>query len=172
MLRPLLVALTLGVASIHAQPRPPAFLDDAPASVRIETPHLQAHVAGPVRVSADGRATVTVQVTPKPKMHVYAADAEGYVPFTVTLAPMAGVTAGKVTYPPPETYVFPPTGESSRVYMKPFTVIHPLVVSAQVRKKIAAGTAVDGVLSLRYQACDDTVCYRPGTGTLAFELVR
>jgi carbamoyl-phosphate synthase large subunit len=29
-----------------------------------------------------------------------------------------------------------------------------------------------GVVMLRYQACDDTVCYRPTTGRFAFDIVR
>ena len=164
-------ALAMAGGTAQAQPRTPAFLDEAPAA-RVDTRHLQASVDGPVKLSADGRAVVTLLVTPKPKMHVYAADVEGYVPFTVRAEPQPGVEVGKVTYPPSETYVFPPTGESSRVYMAPFRVTQALRVSSELRKRIVAGEAVGGVLAIRYQACDDAVCYRPTTETVAFDFAR
>jgi hypothetical protein len=171
MVRSLAAAVVLAGAIVHAQPSGPAFLADASPS-RLDTRHLQAQADGPVRVAADGRAVVTVVVTPKAKMHVYAADVEGYVPFTAKVDPLEGVTAGKVTYPPSEIYVFPPTGESSRAYMKPFKVTQSLTVGPEVRKAIADGRTVTASVTVRYQACDDTVCYRPTTGTVGFEFGR
>jgi hypothetical protein len=168
MVRVLAAAVVLAGSLVHAQPGGPAFLAEAPPP-RLETRHLQAQADGPVRVAADGRAVITVLVTPKPKMHVYAADVEGYVPFTAKMDPLPGVTAGKVTYPPSEIYVFPPTGESSRAYMKPFKVTQALVVAPEVRKAMAEGRSVTASVTLRYQACDDSVCYRPTNGTLAVE---
>lgn len=169
------LALALVFASglpLHAQPRTPSFLADPPATVRLDTLHLQAQVDGPVRAGADGRATVAVRVTPKTKMHVYAPDVQGYVPFTLAVQAAPGLTMGKVTYPPSETYVFPPTGESSRAYMRPFVVTQVLTISGEARQKLAAGGRIDGAVTVRYQACDDRVCYRPTSGTLAFEIVR
>ena len=165
------LALAIAGGTAQAQPRTPAFLDEAPAA-RVDTRHLQASIDGPVRLSDAGRAVVTLLVTPKPRMHVYAADVDGYVPFTVMAEPQPGVEAGKVTYPPSETYVFPPTGESSRVYMAPFRVTQALRVSSELRKKIVAGEAAGGVLVIRYQACDDAVCYRPTTETIAFDFAK
>lgn len=172
MVRSTVAALLLAGAVVQSQPKAPSFLDAAAPSARLDTLHLQAQAEGPVQVGPDGRAVVTLLVTPRPKMHVYAPDVAGYVPFTVKLEPQAGIMAGKVSYPPSETYVFPPTGESSRAYMKPFRVTHVLTVAPDVRKKVAGGAPVDGALVLRYQACDDAVCYRPTTGSVAFSLAR
>lgn len=172
MLRTLGLGLLLASVSLEAQPKPPSFLADAPLDSRVGTLHLEAQAEGPARIGADGRGTVTVVVTPKPRMHVYAADADGYVPFTMKVEPVNAVTPGKVTYPAAETYVFPPTGETSRVYMKPFRVTQPIVLGPEARKALAADGRLDGVVTLRYQACDDTVCYRPTTGRFAFEMVR
>ncbi len=171
MLRTLGYGLLLSSVTLGAQPKPPSFLADAPLDSRLVTRHLEAEAEVPVRIGADGRGTVTVVVTPKPGMHVYAADAEGYVPFTMKVEPLAAVTPGKVTYPAAETYVFPPTGETSRVYMKPFRAAQAIVLGPEARKTLAAEGRLNGVATLRYQACDDTVCYRPTTGRFAFEIV-
>lgn len=155
-------------AGLHAQTRSPAFLEAAPLGPRLETPHLRAEAEGPIRVGADGRGTLTIVVTPRASMHVYARDAKGYVPFTARVEPQAGVTPGTASYPKAETYVFPPTGESSSVYMTPFRVAQPVTIDADVRRRLAAGQQVSGVVTLRYQACDDRVCYRPTTGAFTF----
>ena len=159
------------VATAAAQPRPPSFLADAPLDPVLTTPHLEARATGEVTIGADGKASLVVQVTPKPKMHVYSADVDGYVPFTLKVQGPTGVTAGKVSYPPPELYVFPPTGEASRAYMKPFRVTVPLTVTADARSTAhAKAWGTPGVVTLRYQACDDTVCYRPTTGSFVFTI--
>jgi hypothetical protein len=168
----LALCLVVAGASLHAQPKSPAFLDNPPPNPRLETPHLQAEPEGPVRVGEDGRAAVTVLVTPRPKMHVYAADATGYVPFSMKVQPQAGVTPGKVSYPAAETYVFPPTGESSRVYIEPFRVTQVVAVTPALREQIATGSPAPMVVTIRYQACDDAVCYRPTTGSLAFTIAK
>jgi len=151
--------------------RPALVLEDAPGP-RAETRHLVAMSQGPARVGADGRAVLLVAVSPGARMHVYAADVRGYVPFTLALEPAAGVTAGRVTYPKAEAYVFPPTGESSKVYIRPFTVTQVVTVTPALRTHLASGATVDVVLALRYQACDDTLCYRPDTARLTVSLTR
>lgn len=158
-------------AVVSAQPRVPPFLDAAPLDPTLVTAHLQAEASGPVRIGTDGRGTVTVVVTPKARMHVYASDVEGaYVPFTFKVAGPPSVTAGKVSYPAAETYVFPPTGETSKVYTRPFEVKQAVTLSAEARKMLEAGKTITGVGSVRYQACDDKVCYRPASGSFVFEI--
>jgi hypothetical protein len=174
MIRALRIALVLVtvVPSLAGQQRAPTFLAEDGDAAKLDTLHLQARIDGEVHVGDDGRGVVTLSVAPKAKMHVYAADAEGYVPFTLRVEPPAAVTPGRVTYPTAELSVFPPTGESSRVYSKPFKVTQAFVLTPAARKTLAASGTVQGVAQLRYQACDDHVCYRPATGTLSFEIVR
>lgn len=171
MARLTVLSALLSAFVLQAQPRVPTFLDAATLNLDLVTPHLKAQATGPVRIGADGRAVVTVIVTPKPKMHVYAADVEGYLPFTLKVEPGLGITPGKITYAPPETYVFPPTGETSRVYMKPFEVTQAIVVAPEARAARTGRAGTPGVVTLRYQACDDTVCYRPTMGRFVFTFV-
>jgi len=168
-----LLALTAPLVGGQAQPKMPTFLSATPLEPTLVTPHLDARAVSAVRVGVGGTATLVVLVTPKPKMHVYSADVDGYAPFTLTTQPQPGMSVGKVAYPSSELYVFPPTGESSRAYIKPFKVTVPLTFSVAARAS-AEGSAsrAPGVVTLRYQACDDAVCYRPTTGSFVFEIIR
>ena len=172
MARALTCCLLLWASLAAAQPRLPAFLDAAVLDPKLETPHLQAQARGPVRVGPDGRGTLTVVVTPRPKMHVYAADVAGYAPFSLKVDANGLLTTGKVTYPAAETYVFPPTGETSRVYMKPFEVTQAITMTRNGLEALSATGRSQGVATMRYQACDDTLCYRVTTGAFVFEIVR
>ena len=161
----------LSVSPAAAQ-KPPDFLAaEAPAG-RVTTAHLEAVLEGEGHVDAAGRATVSIRITPAPKMHVYAPDVTGYQPFSLLVDPTPGIIVGKVTYPPSGTYVFPPTGESSRAYMKPFVVRQVVSLDAAKRRALATGTPVTLRVTLRYQACDDKVCYRPASATLNVELTK
>jgi hypothetical protein len=164
-----LLALAASVLPGAAQPKPPAFLSEAALDPTLITPHLEARAVNAVRVAADGKATLVVLVTPKPRMHIYSADVDRFVPFTLTTQPQPGMNVGKVAYPSSELYVFPPTGESARAYIKPFRVTVPLTFSGAGRAN-AQGSRTPGVVTLRYQACDDAVCYRPTTGSFVFEI--
>ena len=169
---PIAMALFTAVLPASGQSRTPSFLDDTADPTRFETQHLLARVEGTVRVGEDGRGAVTLAVTPRAKMHVYAADAAGYVPFTLRVEPATSFTVGRATYPQAEIYVFPPTGESSRVYIKPFKVTQAFVLTSAAQRTLAATGTVAGVAQIRYQACDDRVCYRPTSGVVSFDIVR
>ena len=163
------LVLLLAAAPLTAQTRTPSFLSRTPLEPTLVTPHLEARAASDVRVGPDGKGLLVLLVTPRAKMHVYSADVEGYVPFTVNVHGPDGVTAGKVRYPAPELYVFPPTGESSRAYIQRFTVSVPLTVDVG---RGPPRTDASGVVTLRYQACDDAVCYRPTAGSFTYRIVR
>lgn len=154
------LALLVGlVAAVHAQP---AFLrDSAGAEGSLDTRHLKAQVVIEPRIGEDGKGSVTLSVTPASRMHIYAHDVQGYVPFSVDFEPRADLVATGATYPASELYIFPPTGESSHAYMKPFRVTRTFAVKGRLRDQVRAsaqGTPI--TLVLRYQACDDRVCYK------------
>jgi len=174
MIRVLAIAVTLATLALPAanQSRTPSFLAGEDDAVKLDTPHLQASVEGDVRIGADGRGVMTLAVAPKPKMHVYAADAKGYVPFTLRVEPVAILVPGRVAYPAAEVLVLPPGGETSRVYSKPFKVTQAFVLTPDGRKTLTDSGRVPAVAQIRYQACDDAVCYRPTTGRVSFDVVR
>ena len=173
MIRRVVVAALVAMAApatVGAQPAP--LFGPEPPSSQVETMHLTA-VAEPVVVRADqagSRITLTLRVVPRDTMRVYAHDAEGYVPFTVTLDPEADVVASRTVYPAAASHVFPPTGETSKVYGGPVVVRQPVTLRPAARRALASGTSVAVAATLRYQACDDTLCYRPATARVQWLL--
>jgi DsbC/DsbD-like thiol-disulfide interchange protein len=146
----------------------PEWLDEAPTS-RVSTMHLLAEtdpLDGPV--PADGRVTLVLRVTPRPGMRIYAHDATGYVPFTLRLDPTAGAAVDRPAYPVSTWYEFPPTRERSRVYQGPVTIRQRVLLSPAGRRRLAAGDGPVAIATLRYQACDDRLCYRPTDARIAW----
>jgi len=135
-----------------------ALLAQAPAKKPIETPHLSVTVsAGAAEVAPGGKVALFLDVTPKPKMHVYAPGQDGYIAITLTLEADPGLVPAKAKYPAGEKYVMPALNETQIVYAKPFRIAQDVTVkSADGETKTIKG-------SLRYQACDDAICYLPKT---------
>ncbi len=108
-------------------------------------------------VRAGQSVKLFVDVTPKPKMHVYAPGAKDYMPIALELN-SPGVKAGKLTYPASQDLYFEPTKEHVPVYQSPFRLTQDVTVAANARPGTLIVTGV-----LKYQACDDAICYNPVT---------
>jgi hypothetical protein len=137
-----LIAMALAMA--QAAPKP------------IETAHLT--VTPAVGTPKAGKIPLHVDVTPGPNMHVYAPGQPGYVAIVLTLDADAPATvAGKARYPAGEKVFMPVLNETQLVYGKPFRITQEVVL----RDAKGGPTTITG--ALRYQACDDRICYRPTT---------
>ena len=91
-------------------------------------------------------------------MHVYSPGQKGYIAITVTLEENAAITAAKAKYPPGEKFFMPALNETQLVYAKPFRIAQDVTLKP--------GASSDPVVikgSVRYQACDDKICYLPQT---------
>ena len=135
-------------SEIHA-----AFLQ--PAADKIETPHLT--ISTSTAAVTVGKLSVFVDISPKPKMHVYAPGEKDGIPVTLTIEPNPAFKAPAPEFPPPQKYFFEPLKLTQLVYSKPFRIVQPLTLA----RTGPAGDAITIKGSLRYQACDDTVCYIP-----------
>ena len=122
----------------------------------IETKHLTIAVsAGSI---AAGKLPLYVDVTPREQMHVYAPGQPGYIAIELKLDAAAPVTAaGKAKYPAAEKIFMPALKETQLVYGKPFRITQDVTV----RRGAPGPLTVTG--TVRYQACDDTICYKPVT---------
>lgn len=129
-----------------------AVLAQAPAKPPIETAHLLVATSAGA-VARGGKVTLQIDVTPKPKMHVYAPGQDGYIVVTLTLEKNAAFTAAAPKFPAPEKLLFEPLNETQLVYSKPFRIVQ------DIRRTKKGPLTVKG--TLRYQACDDAVCFRP-----------
>ncbi len=133
-------------------------LGQAPAKAPVETPHLTMTLATNVASAvAGGKVLLQIDVTPKPQMHVYAPGQQNYIPIQLTLTAGNAFTAAKAKYPAGEPYVMPALNETQLVYAKPFRITQELTLAPSVSGTVT----VKG--SVRYQACDEAICYLPKT---------
>jgi Disulphide bond corrector protein DsbC len=156
----LLLALTAAAALSTQDPRPPRG-----GSHATETKHLVVTTsASPEAVTPGKTVTLAVDVTPKPKMHVYSPGQEGYIAITLTLDANPAFTPAKAKYPAGEKIYMPILKETQIVYAKPFRILQNVTLRPGSGQALRPGTGpltIKG--TLRYQACDDTICYLPTT---------
>ena len=122
------------------------------------TPHIKM-TAGVIAAEARPGAVIRlfVDVTPDPKVHVYAPGAKDYKPIALTVTPRAGIKVGKLAYPKSQDWYFEPLKEHVPVFSAPFRLEQPITIGAPL--KPGDRVTVAGVLT--YQACDDVVCFNP-----------
>ena len=131
----------------------------APAKKITETVHLVITTSVAPAASSSRKVSLYADVAPRPLMHVYAPGQEGYLAIALTLETDGSFDAGKAKYPAGEKLFMPLLKETQLVYAKPFRItqevtLRPAAAGAAPRPLIIKGT-------LRYQACDDKICYVP-----------
>jgi hypothetical protein len=134
-------------------------------SRQIETPHLTITTgASDGSVAPGSRFSLVIDIAPKPRMHVYAPQQTDYIPISLTLESDDAIKPHPPTFPAPERFFFKPLKETQLVYSRRFRIVQDLTVALTpaVRERAKAEDAalkINGVL--RYQACDDMICYVP-----------
>jgi thioredoxin:protein disulfide reductase len=128
-----------------------------------------------VAVTADtaavvpGRPTMLqVDMVPPPGIHVYAPGNPGYIPVSLTVTALPGVQVRPALYPAGEDYVFGELKERVKVYSRAFQVRQQVVVSREAARTAGASITFGG--SVRYQACDDKVCFPPASVPISITL--
>ena len=130
-----------------------------------QTAHLKISTsATPDTQKPDAKIALMVDVTPKPGIHVYAPGQDGYIAITVSVEPQPAFTkTGKAKYPEPEKIVIPALNETQLVYDKPFRISQDVTLAgASELKQLGSGPLVIKG-SVRYQACNDKICFLPTT---------
>ena len=121
----------------------------------------------PAAAKPGQRVVLNVDVALKPKMHVYAPDQpkeQDYMPIALTVETAEGFTLEKPRYPASEKLFFAPLKETQHVYSKSFRITQPIVVT----RAAAEPLTITG--TVRYQACDDAICYLPQTVKVKWEI--
>ena len=128
-----------------------------------ETPHLTLTTAVAGEAVAPGtRVSLLVDITPKPKMHVYAPQQKDYIPISITLDTNPALTAQRSVFPKPEKLFFAPLKETQLVYSKPFRIVLNVLLAPALRTaRDVSGGELKATGRIRYQACDDAICYLP-----------
>lgn len=175
-----LLAIVAGSAALAAGPQTsqapatPSFLlsggnDDG----TVRGKYLEATPSASVRGPAPGEPfTVSLVITPKPGVHVYAPGNKDYTAIAWAIDPMAGVKLGPVTYPKATEYFFAPLKERVQVYSAPVRLERQVTIDPAgplAKTTVSPQLALRGTLA--YQACDDKVCYLPEELTLSWHVI-
>lgn len=125
---------------------------------RQETAHLVVSmVAVTTSVGPGARVSLRLDVAPKPKMHVYSPEQKDYIPISLRIEKNAAIKVQPAVFPKAEKYLFKALDETQLVYSKPFQIVQPVSIAPSAK----AGTSVVVTGTIEYQACDESVCYRP-----------
>jgi hypothetical protein len=138
---------------------------------RASTPHLTVESSiSHTSASPGTRLRVTLDVTPRRTMHVYAPGKHDYqvVGLALDAQPWAKIEPTK--YPPSEPYYFAPLNETVEVYSNTFRLTREVTLldTPEARKALAGQSSVTVSGQLEYQACDDKVCYQPSKVPVTF----
>ena len=163
------VAFAMAVAGAPAaQSGPGTRTPGKTAITDVATDHLRIRYVNQLTASSDGSIALTVEIAPRPRMHVYAPGAGDYQVVTMTLAEQPGVRPRPLSYPPSEIYHFEPLNEHIPVYQKPFKLALHADIESRAAPASAARKSIKISGRLEYQACDDKVCFAPASVPLSW----
>ena len=143
------------------------------AVATVRTSHLTVQAAASDTVVSPGsRFSLSIEVTPRRGMHVYAPGKHDYQVVRFVADSRPWLRSQPLQYPPSEIYHFVPLDERVETYLKPFTLVQDLTILAtpEAQKLLAGEKTVTVSGTLEYQACDDKICYAPAKVPLSFTL--
>jgi DsbC/DsbD-like thiol-disulfide interchange protein len=119
--------------------------------------------ASTLLVAAGQRVSLTLDIEMKPNMHVYAPGVEGYIPIDWKMKESDAAAAHEVSYPASEKLHLAAIDETVPVYRDHFQLTRDITIGqdAKVRPRLDSSGRFTVEGTLRYQACDDRVCYIP-----------
>jgi AhpC/TSA family protein/cytochrome c biogenesis DsbD-like protein len=114
-------------------------------------------------VTVGQRVALTLDIELKPNMHVYAPGVEGYIPIDWTMQDSDAGTVHEVSFPKSQMLHLPAIDETVPAYTGRFRLTRDVTFGAADKVKPLLDAAGHFTLegTLRYQACDDRVCYIP-----------
>jgi cytochrome c biogenesis DsbD-like protein len=173
--RTIAIVLACG-AALAAQAPPPRQtpLDkDKDLVGQVVTRHLRINLrfAEPA-VTPGAQATLVAEVLPAARMHVYAPGQQNYISVELKLAPSPSYKPAPPAFPAAKSLYLEAIRETVQVYDAPFqiTQVVTLADTADLRRRAAARETLAIAGTFRYQACDDTVCYRPETTPISWKV--
>jgi DsbC/DsbD-like thiol-disulfide interchange protein len=98
-----------------------------------------------------------------PKMHVYAPGVEHYMPISWEITPSDAAKAEAVNWPKSKTLRLEVIDETVPVYTDELRLVRDIVFAPDAKLKTLVNEKGEIVIhgTLKYQACDDRMCYIP-----------
>jgi len=142
----------------------------------IKAPHLQLSLAQSDRsVIPGGRVTLIAEIELPPDVHVYSPGVQGYKPIQLALQGRPGIELQPVVYPKSKVLYLEALQEHVPVFEGKFRISQDLTVtpskaSDALRSLFSKERTIFITGDLKYQACDQTVCYPPTSVAVKWEL--
>ncbi len=115
-------------------------------------------VGEPVRAGTTARVLLQIKVAPGFHIQSDKPRDPSLIPLTLTIDAPAGVSVSGLTFPPSKDFTLKGSDQPLAVFEGAF----PIEARLEIAKDHPAG-AITVPARLRYQACDDTTCFRPTT---------
>jgi len=114
-------------------------------------------------VTVGQRVALTLDIELKPNMHVYAPGVTGYIPIEWAMKESDAGTAHEVIFPKSEMMHLPAIDETVPVYTGHLRLTRDITVGAadKIKPLLDSSGRITFESTLRYQACDDHICYIP-----------
>jgi AhpC/TSA family/Disulphide bond corrector protein DsbC len=145
-------------------------------SPTVEAPHLRLTLEQSDHdVISGNRVSLIAQIELPPNVHVYSPGVQGYKPIELTLNPVAGIEFAQVAYPSSKVLYLKAIQEHVPVFEGKFRITQDATVTASktrdiVRSLVSAEKTISIAGELKYQACDDKVCYPPASVPVMWSL--
>ena len=109
------------------------------------------------------RLALVLDIDLKPNMHVYAPGVEGYIPIEWKIKESPLATPHDISLPKSEILYLKAIDEKVPVYKGSFRISRDITLGPDDKLKAALNPTGDFTVegTLRYQACDDRICYVP-----------
>ena len=148
----------------------------AEVSQNVEAPHLRLTLAQSDRsVIPGGRVSLIAEIELPPDVHVYSPGVRGYKAIQLTLQEIPGIELQPVMYPSSKMLYLEAIQEHVPVFEGKFRITQDLTVipsrtSDAVRSLFSRNRTIPITGKLKYQACDNTICYPPTSVPVRWEL--
>jgi len=139
----------------------------------VEAPHLQLSLAQSDRLVAPGnRVSLIAEIQLPPDVHVYSPEVKGYKPIQLALQPSPEIQPASLTYPKAKVLYLEAIKEHVPVFEGKFRIIQEITVnrSKDFIASLGSGKTIAVTGELKYQACDQRICYIPASIPVKWEL--
>ena len=137
------------------------------AQTSVEGKHLKVSAsASNARVRSGQRISLVLEVELPARMHVYAPGASSdYIPIDWSMKESPAIAVRPVAYPTAKMLRLKPIKATAPVYQGAFRLVRDVTVArdAALRPLLDAEGKLTIEGGLKYQACDDKICYPPET---------
>jgi hypothetical protein len=148
----------------------------AEVTQNVNAPHLQLTLEQSDRgVIPGGRVSLIAEIELPPHVHVYSPGVQGYKPIQLILQGLPGIELQPVVYPSSKMLYLEAIQERVPVFEGKFRISQDLTVTPSrtadaLRSVFSKERTISITGDLKYQACDQTVCYPPTSVAVKWQL--